>query len=244
MADLAKSLDVGGLSSGAISLLALAAGAFDDRSRQRRRDISNGAALQLAWDVCGALPAQSASFLARRSSLLLTWMNADEPPPNLFLFCGWLADGLHQRICGRHSSLPKEEDWFPTGFDHSVYLALGQSLAHFLGMADGTGPDFDTVVARTAKLVPAALQREFLRNYLGNVMQDYFDAAQIRKKNPRLPPTTEPDLRRVDGAVAADLVFAAIGQGDEPVPWPAFYQAFRSLLGAVFLAERDLYDRG
>jgi hypothetical protein len=243
MAHAATASDVGALSSGAISLLALAAGAFDDPGGQRRHDISNGAALRLAWDVCGALPAESAAFLAQRPSQLLTWMDTAAAPPDLFLFCGWLADGLHRRVCGRHASLRSEEGWCPTGFDHSVYLALGQGLAHFLGMAGGTGPGFDAVVTQVAELAPAALQREFLRNYLGNVMQDFFDAAEIRKRNPRLPPTTEPDLRELDGAVAADIVFASIAPGDGPVPWPAFHQAFRSLLGAVFLAERDQHDR-
>jgi hypothetical protein len=171
-------------------------------------------------------------------------MDATAPPPNLFLFCGWLADGLHRRICGRHSSLAPKANSFPTGFDHSVYLAIGQSLAHFLGMVGGVGPDFDAIVDKVAKLKPRDLQREFLRNYLGNVMQDYFDAAQIRMRTPRLPPTTEADLRSVDAEITSNIIFRSIDPVEEPISWLSFDQAVRPVFGAIALAEREQYDRG
>lgn len=231
------------LSSGAISLLALAAGAFDDKTGQRRHDLLNSAALRLSWDVCGELPAECQALLSQRPNKLLTWMDATVPPRSLFQFCGWLADGLHQRICGRHSSLSTLPGSFPTGFDHSIYLAIGQSMAHFLGMAGGEGPDFETVVVKVARLNPSEVQREFLRNYFGNVMQDYFDAAQIRKRNPRLPQTTEPDLRRVDARIAADLVFQSLEAGEDPIEWSSFQKAVRPFFGAIFLAEREQFDQ-
>jgi len=231
------------LSSGAISLLALASGAFDDPKGQRRHDLLNSAALRLAWSTCGELPAECRALLSQHANKFLVWMDAIVPPRTLFQFCGWLSDGLHRRVLGRHTTLPAPPDSFATGFDHSVYLAIGQSMAHFLGMAGGEGPDFETVVAKVARLKARDLQHEFLRNYFGNIMQDYFDAAEIRKQNPHLPPATEPDLRSVDAKLAADLVFAAIDPDEDPVGWPSFQGAVRPFFGAIFLAEREQYDQ-
>ena len=120
--------DVSALSPGALALLALAAGAFDDRNRERRHDLVEGAAFRYCWSLCEELPQQCAEVRDGRIVELLTWMDAEHPPPNLFMLCGWLADGIHKRICGRHSSLRPSRSDRTTGFDHAVYLALGGSF--------------------------------------------------------------------------------------------------------------------
>jgi hypothetical protein len=220
--------------------LALASGAFGDRLGQRRRDITDGAALHRCWDICGALPEQFQAFRARRPNAILSWLGATAPPENLFVFCGWFGLNTHLEICRAEKTSGSGETL--TGFDHSVYLAFGQCLSEILGMARGIGPDFDTVALRIAGVEPASLQRSFLRHYLANIMQDYFDAAEIRKRRPRLPPSTESDLRAVDATRASEAIFATLPAGPGAIPWTSLHEALKAFFGAIFLAERDQYD--
>jgi hypothetical protein len=232
--------DVGALSSGAISLLAAASGAFGDRTGDRRREIANSAALRRCWKICGELPEQFVAYRARKPNRILNWLGAEAPPDNLFMFCGWLSLQTHLEICqvARSSRDPPES---PTGFDHSVYLAVGQCLSDILGMAGGVGPSFGHVGAKLAASTPASLQRSFLKHYLGNVMQDYFEAADIRRQHRKLPASTEADLRSVDAMFASDIIFAGIETG-AAVPWAMLHARFKAFLGAIFLAEREQYD--
>jgi hypothetical protein len=229
--------DVAAVSRGAVGLLALASGAFGDPKRQRRFDVSESAALRYAFEICGALPHAARAFDTGDETLLV-WMDAVAPPPHLFAFCGWLADGIHRRICDRHATLrPKPSD-ATTDFDHAAYLAIGQTLAGLMGMAGGTGPRFAQIVERVSLARGRALQEHLMRNYIGNILQDYFDQAQIRLQHPNLPDTTEPELRSVDAELIARILFDDIGPGGEPLSWNIVRLSFRRLLTAVALAER------
>jgi len=233
---------VSALSPGALSLLAVAAGAIDDRTGERRYDFVDGAALRRCWQTCGELPSQCKSYCNDEPNDLLKWMDAESPPPNLFLFCGWLADAIHNEICGRRVYFHRRPGDRTSGFDHSVYLALGQALSHFCGMERGVGPEFKELIREVARLDPADLQRMFLRNYIGNILQDYFDQAGVRLAHPDLPPSTESDLRRVDAERFAQIVFSDAEHSTGPLSWARLNTSLKRVIGAVVLAERELDD--
>jgi hypothetical protein len=81
------------------------------------------------------------------------------------------------------------------------------------------------------------MQRQLIANYLGNILQDYFDACQVRLRVRSLPDNTEENLRRVEAHNMAEWVF-----DDAPADGPALSveqveQRLGQLMMAVFLEE-------
>ena len=68
-------------------------------------------------------------------------------------------------------------------------------------------PPLEKARTRLAGQSPLELQRAFIRNYFGNILQDYFDACELRRKFPKLDEDTEEKLRTSDGQAIADWLF-------------------------------------
>ena len=233
--------DVSCLSTGAVSLLALAAGAYDDKYKQRRHDIVEAAVLRRCFDLSRDLPAYCQEYRDHRPTRLRACMATDPLPANLFS----MFVGINLEI--RRSIVQVEKrNWEHrkrlTGFDHSSFIALATAFSEEVGMFNGVGPNFPDSVAAIAVLNPRKRQERFVVHYLGNVLQDYFDAAAIRRQRPGLPEDTESRLRTEDARAAGQVIFGRLGPSPAGVLWRDFHEVFREFFGAVMLLEKDQHD--
>ena len=230
--------DVSSLSTGAVSLLALAAGAFDDKTKQRRHDIVEAAVLRRCFGLSRELPVYCREYLDQRPERLVACVATDPPPENLF--CMFVGINLEVR---RSIVQVEKKNWEHrerlTGFDHSSFIALATTFSEVVGMADGVGPSFQESVEAIATLSPRERQERFVVHYLGNVLQDYFDAAAIRRQHPRLPEDTESRLRAEDARAAGEIIFARLDDSSDSLQWSDFQEAFKEFFGAVVLSEKE-----
>ena len=72
-------------------------------------------------------------------------------------------------------------------------------------------PPIDECFERISRERPRELQKAFVKNYLGNVLHDYFDESRVRAEFPSLAVDTEGTLRTGEAAVISETVFAQLG---------------------------------
>jgi hypothetical protein len=223
----------------AMSLLVVATG--DTRTIPKAVNIVHNAAFRYSLELLGNFP-----DLARRAKpddlSLDGWLAGYDGTQDFFVLCGHLLDAVDRRVRGRHSALHRVPGDEPSGYDHAAFLALGQTLCRTAGVRRAKFPPIEECFSAIAQAHPRTLQKTFLTNYLGNVLQDYCDASRIRAEFSSLPPDTEGRLRSEDAAVLSDAVFAALGSGDGPVDASALQQELQDLIGRVWLAEKALDD--
>ncbi len=228
--------DVSDLSPGAISLLALAAGAYDDRTKQRRNDVLDGGVLRRLFANAGTLPEACGKARGGDDNDLRARIGNRQASTLFDMFVCF-----HEQIRQEAAEASKKEfdgDLRMTGFDHSAYLAHYQAFSILLEIEDGVGPDYRGAVDAIAELDPREIQWEILANYFGNILQDYFEAASIRKKQPGLPADTEQNLREEDGTTAADIIFGLLPDGAGLVDWSDLRPKVGLFLFAVSEAEK------
>jgi hypothetical protein len=224
-----------------MSLLVVAAG--DTRTMQRSLNIADNAALRYALELAGSSP-----DLARRAvggdRSFGGWLNGDVRTDDFFVFCGRLVDALDRRVRARHGVLRGTDADEPTSYDHATFLALGQTLCRAAGVRRAKFPAIETCFCNISAAPPRNLQRALLVNYLGNVLQDYFDASRIRAEFVSLPKDIENTLRSEEATALADAVFQLLaGNGDSintPAEASAIQRELRRVVGSVWLAERAL----
>jgi hypothetical protein len=230
--------DVSSLTPGAVSLLALAGGAYGDASRERVRDILDGTIFRRLFDLATRLPELCKQALLGSDTALRAVIGPHDEPETLFDFFVALHDTLWRQIAAKAKRYPEGPDRL-TGFDHAAFLANFQSFLYLLGAEDGVGPRYEVAVSLVAELDPRTIQHHFTVNYLGNLMQDYFETAVIRRSSPGLPADTEARLREEDGVRAAEIVFAEVQKKEGPLDWPTYQAAAKRFLTAVALLERE-----
>jgi hypothetical protein len=205
---------------------------------ERARDILDGTIFRQIFLLATRLPNLCQQALSGSDTALQAAVGPHEKPETLFDFFVALHDTLWQQVAETAKRHPKGPDRL-TGFDHSAFLANFQSFVYLLGVDDGVGPRYEVAVARVAALDPRAIQYHLTVNYLGNLMQDYFETASIRQSNPGLPADTEAGLREEDGVRAAEIVFADVQAREGPLDWPTYKAAAGRFLLAVGLLERE-----
>ena len=70
---------------------------------------------------------------------------------------------------------------------------------------------------RLMRADPRSLQQLLVENYMGNILQDCFDACDLRRTVPGLPDDTEDRLRIEDAHKIAQALFAALPGSPLPV---------------------------
>jgi len=185
------------VSTGALTLLVIAL------EKDRDKLMFGNAAFRRALEAVGRLPA----FCARNPSSLIEDPVAPHPPPrDMFLACCQLVDHLSRELQRQPN---RAGEWKGSSeFDHPALLALGQTISAATGTRNGVHVDFSTGVKKLAVAVPRDLQRSFATHYVGNLLQDYFDAAEIWRSVPDLPENTAGLLRSHDAAILTDTAFA------------------------------------
>ena len=221
-----------------LSLVVVAMGG-ESKPVRERLFVAHNAALRYALEYAGQLPSVGDP---RTDTTVQEWLDTEQVPQDLFEFCARLLDGIDVRVRARHSRLKPSKGDEPTTFDRSALLALAQVIHQRGGMRRGVSPG----VAAAFKAIRAAsarqLQEHLVENYLGNVLHDYFDSCEVRAEFPRLPVTTEHELRIEHGRSIARQVFAALPAGNRELPPHTIQLALQQVLGMIWLAERSLDD--
>jgi hypothetical protein len=223
-----------------LSLVVVAAGG-QNRSARERLLLANNAALRHSLDYAGILP--SIGDDPASNATVRQWMDSVPPPRDLFEFTARLLDAIDMRVRGRHSLLPRAAEDIATVFDRAALLALGQVI---LGVgrvrAAGDEPVSDAFKHLAARS-PRELQQLVIENYLGNILHDYFDAAEVRAAFSRLPIDTENNLRVKHGRAIAKAIFESLPDGDGPLSAQAIQDALREIVGLIWLEERRAHDQ-
>jgi hypothetical protein len=73
-----------------------------------------------------------------------------------------------------------------------------------------TGPPFPDCLEQFANKPLKLVWGWFVKNYVGDILQHYFEASRLRQKNPQLPIEVEMNLRNHDAAQLALLTLSAL----------------------------------
>lgn len=224
-----------------MSLLTIAAG--DKHKVPTPVNIASNATLRYSFELVGKVPVLARS--AQSDPSWDGWLASDPPAEEFFVFCGRLLDAVDQRVRGRHRILPPKDGDQPSSYDHAAHLALGQTLAYAVGVKRGKFPPLRECFLKLASTAARRLQQRFLTNYLGNILHDYFDAAQVRAEFASLPPDFEDSLRVQEGAslAATVLALAEPASSEEPVSFAAVEEKLAFVIGQVWLKEGALDDK-
>jgi hypothetical protein len=223
----------------AMSLLVVATG--DNKKIPEAIDIVHNAAFRYSLELIGSFPGIIQNSKGRTVTFR-PWLSASDSTQDFFIFCGRLLDAIDRRVRGRHEEfdpVPEEE---PSSYDHAAFLAVAQTLCRAAGVRGAKFPPIGECFSTIAEETPRQLQESFLKNYLGNVMQDYFDGSRARATLPSLPPETEGRLRSEDAAELVKAVFSRMQAGNGPVNSGALQQTLQHLIAQVWLAESALDD--
>jgi hypothetical protein len=109
-----------------------------------------------------------------------------------------------------------------TRFDAHVHQALAQTLADVTwpDREEGdppTGPGVEEFLTRLASQSRRTVVEAFVLNYVGNILQHFFSAAEVRRQRPDLPNETETELRSIDARIVAKRVMTLL-RGEAPTP--------------------------
>ena len=224
-----------------MSLLVVAAG--DTRTNRRSLNIAENAALRYALELAGRSPELSAKA-TRGDRSFGGWLDGGTAPDDFFVFCGWLLDAVDRRVRGRHEKLRRAVGDEPSSYDHAALLALAQTVCRAAGVHRARFPTIDQCFQNIASEHPRDMQRTLLTNYLGNLLQDYFDESRIRAEFVSLPNDIEDSMRTEEAAELADAVFNLLSihdaSPDEPTDVSAIQRELGTVIGSVWLAERAL----
>lgn len=196
----------------------------------RDKKLTSNDALRLAL---GALQTLVSACQENNASVLVKLTGQSELPGNFLSFAASLSNAIDLKLQTRmvDNKSASARAWASTSdFDHSVFLALGQALANAAWphseKRDVRAPGIARVLQRLAECSARDLQIALVQHYLGNVLQDYFDRAQVRIAVRDLPDDVELEIRRDDCRVVAELAYqnAIESQGNQNPPNPETIQ--------------------
>jgi hypothetical protein len=199
----------------------------------RQKKLTGNAALRLSLHVLQRLVS---ACKENDAPLLAELTGQSETPRNFLSFAASVANEidlkLQARVPGKESS--SDLAWASTSdFDHSVFLALGQALADAVwpqsAERDLHAPGIEKVLKRLVDYSERDVQVALIQHYLGNVLHDYFDRAQVRVAVRDLPDDVELEIRRDDCRAIAYLAYQIAESQEGQPPTPQGIQAGLSL---------------
>lgn len=212
------------LSDGAVTLFGIAL--KNDVDKQ----LTSNIVLKRVLEVVAEL----VSVDLRRAERMCTDAGGTEVQTSLFHYAALtLADVEATAIRAYGSSSedkPRRSEW-----DHAALLALAQTMCLTGGMRNANNPQLEKAVDRWGRLDSLDLQIECIKNYFGNILQDYFDACEVRKNVRGLPPETEQALREQDAAKMAEWIRVEASTRNGLLDWQTFTDATARLATQVFL---------
>jgi hypothetical protein len=216
------------LSRGAVTLLAIA------QENDKQKKIATNATLAISLEFLARL---SALCAAQDRDGIRELLGRREVPGKWFEFCVALVDAIDSHV-DRTGSGAQGGFSLRTDFDRSVFLALGQTIAEATGENRQRGlaleVSTDQVIAAVSKMLPARLQQLLIKHYVGNILQELFDACRVRLTTRGLPRDIELNLRGRDADVIAETLFAAWSKNREPVDIGQLLQKFQNQLAGIW----------
>jgi hypothetical protein len=222
-----------------MSLLVTAVG--DARKTPKNRNLVFNASFRYGLELSGNLPAY-AEKAASGDSSFGGWLLSGEATNDLFSLLGQLLDAVDKRVRGRHPDLGKLPEDEPSAYDHAALMAVGQTFCHAAGVRRAKFPAIAEAMASTKRFDAREMQERFVTNYFGNVLQDFFDASQIRAEFASLPADTEDSLRKEEATSITKAVFAPLGKSRDLVNADDLLQEIQEMIARVWLAEKALDD--
>lgn len=222
-----------------MSLLVTAVG--DARKTPRNRNLVFNATFRYGLELAGNLPTY-ARKAASGDRTFGGWLAAGEAAADLFGLLGQLLDALDKRVRGRHASLGKLPEDEPSAYDHAALMAVGQTFCHAAGVRRAKFPAIAEAMASTMQFDARQMQERFVTNYFGNVLQDFFDASQIRAEFSSLPADTEDSLRKEEASSITQAVFAPLGKSRGLANTENLLTEIQEMIARVWLAEKALDD--
>jgi hypothetical protein len=193
---------LGGLSTGAVALLAIA------QENDRHKRIATNAALRISLEYVKRLQ----QLCARKDDQgVRQLLNGREIPEKWFEFCVASVDAIESKIQQSKDS-GKSGFSVQTDFDRSVYMALGQTLSEVVREHRRSRLSLEVgsieMMAALSQRSGLQVQELLIKNYVGNILQDLFDACKVRLTANGLARDTELKLREKDAELVARDVFA------------------------------------
>lgn len=212
----------------------------------RQKGLTNNAALNLSLYTLRKL---ITACREENTALVLTLTGQPELPRNFLVFAASLSNEIDLKIQHRHIPADQEVDsdavWTSiSDYDHSVFLALGQTLANAAWPDSSTrdlhAPGIENVLASLARYSEDAIQIALVQNYVANVLQDYLDRAQARVAVRSAPAAIEQEIRRDDCRIVAELAYQVASRQEKP-PTP---EEIQTGLGTAItsILERNPHD--
>lgn len=209
----------------------------------RKKGLTNNAALNLSLYTLRKLVT---ACREENTSLLITLTGQTELPRNFLVFAASLSNEIDLKITHRHSPSGHEVDsdavWTSiSDYDHSVFLALGQTLANAAwsdsSKRDLHAPGIENVIGSLGRYSEHTIQIALVQNYIANVLQDYLDRSQARVAVRSAPAAIEQEIRRDDCRIVAELAYQVAFRGEKP-PTP---EEIQTGLGTAitFILERN-----
>jgi len=157
---------------------------------------------------------------SNQDTKLLELLDVKEIPETFLTLTASLLKKIHNTIndlirkAGSTGSLPLVSD-----YDKYVLSALGLSLSELLWTEKNTsefsGPPTRECMRRLSQLDQTALLRTFTKHLVGNIIQHYFEKADVRRSVPDLPADEEERIREQDAVLISnyciDLVLSTKG---------------------------------
>lgn len=222
-------------------LALLSAAAQGPKTYSGQSALVENAALRIGLDWVGAIP-RAASDQSNNEALLKLWIGYLPAPRSAFEIAAHLVDGIDRVVRARHPSIRIQFQSEPSKFDQHVFIAVGQTICRAVDFHAGTGPSAVEAWKILAKQNPRVLQRRLLRNYIGNVLQEYFDASEIRAAHYKIPKSEEEALRTEDAEDLAYAVFDLILSEDNPLSADQILAQFRRVITKIWTVNTDLQN--
>lgn len=182
------------ISPGALSLLRIAR--KNDVYRAMAKNAALLAALEFGKDLIETCEEE-------KLSSLFSFLQTETPPRSFLAIAAASLRCIRDRMEQHPSVVPAVND-----FNRHVLQGFAETLAD-LAWPDRNAQDFDgptpkVFLARIALSDLETLWTSMLKNYLGNIYQDYFAALRVREEVTDLDQTVESNLRLVDASALAE----------------------------------------
>ena len=214
------------VSDGTLTLLAIAL------KNDKEKMITQNPALRASLRCMAELPSRCAGG----EPVVREYLGVHAQPLTFFRFCAGLLDRVDRQLLPpegiSHASRSRRSE-----YDHPVLLALGQTVARAAGMRPDSEPGLGPALKELAWAEPGTLQRDLMRNYFGNILQDWFEACEIRLQVPDLPASVEGDLRDRDARLMAEWLLPAEGANKGGADIDDLIRRLGKLMVGLFLKE-------
>lgn len=184
---------------------------------------SNGqASVSASFTLLRALEALNHLHESAKTGSVPEELRRPQIPGNLLQLAATLSHHIYEEQSKGAPALESPDQPHLTRFDSHVHQALAQTLADTIWPErepndPPVGPSLNVCLQHLSAESERTVIEKFVRNYVGNILQHFFAATEVRRQVRDLPEDTEVRLRSVDGGLVARRLMTLL-QSDKPTP--------------------------